>query len=622
MKNGRLHYESHPDFAEEQWCSIERGTPVESDRARGERMMHDPVAYWIEQASQAPLLSFAEEQALFQTIDELREKLREVLFCCPVIAGEYLGTLLDVQAGTRSLSRVFHINDFAGKSEEQIAGRLPHHIATIEGILSGNQQTFAAVVDLPPDSPKRLAACADTMRHQRNVAGLLEEIAPGASILLRLFRRFQALGREAEKDDRARDIALQTLQSPEQLKDSIDGATLLQRNLDAAISAVSAGNLRLVISIAKKYRNRGMEFLDLIQEGNTGLQRAIEKFERRRKLKFGTYATWWIRQAIRRAIARDSLIVHMPEKAYVALGELRRHFSALVQEHARMPRDEELAERAGISTEELQRMHSASGECRSLDEQVGENGDGALGDFFEDTSTSPANEMAHKRLRAALCEQLQTISERERQIILMRYGLLDGYVYTLSDVGRFFGITRERVRQLEVKGIRKLKYPRRSRELEGFADALSGVALASYKHVKKKREVAICQTHGFPTIDMGAAEMWNGSDAARLRKTIQKLLAQAGERKIGIDMTHVQHLPPGMFDKLCGWVDREVTILLVGPPTPRVAGMSWFQRFCEQYGEQVGISQLFSKPRFAPASDDDSANGYAEGEHDGMLEAV
>jgi len=223
------------------------------------------------------------------------------------------------------------------------------------------------------------------------------------------------------------------------------------------------------VSIAKKYRNRGLSFLDLIQEGNTGLMRAVDKYEYRRGFKFSTYATWWIRQAITRAIADQARTIRIPVHMIDVLSRLRKVQKTLVQELKREPSTDEIACRADLSIEEVRRVMDIGRHPVSLDRPVGESDDCAFGEFIEDhQSDNPIKNANNGILREKIESLLKTLTYREREIIRLRYGLGDGYTYTLEEVGRIFKVTRERVRQIEAKAVRKLQHPIRSRQLEGF----------------------------------------------------------------------------------------------------------------------------------------------------------
>jgi RNA polymerase primary sigma factor len=264
----------------------------------------------------------------------------------------------------------------------------------------------------------------------------------------------------------------QTLETPESLRRRVEAMKARFREYAQARRELSAGNLRLVVSIAKKYRNRGLPFLDLIQEGNSGLMRAADKYEYRRGYKFSTYATWWIRQAITRAVADQARTIRIPVHTIETISKLRNVSRTLFREKGREPTIEEMAGAAKISVEETRRVIKFSHHPISLDRPVGESEDHEFGDVIEDKAVeSPVSAATHRMLKAKIDMVLRTLTYREREIIRLRYGLDDGYNYTLDEVGRIFKVTRERIRQIEMRALRKLQEPVRGRELEGFLDS-------------------------------------------------------------------------------------------------------------------------------------------------------
>ena len=356
-----------------------------------------------------------------------------------------------------------------------------------------NDQDFQIILDSRVSEEDKRKARRTLRIRRRKMVTLVEELSIRTQKVQPLMKKLEQMsarmdelekqiedlkGLRSAREDRANlekellDLMSMTLEETGALHKRVEIVRKRFAEYEDAKRALSGGNLRLVVSIAKKYRNRGLSFLDLIQEGNTGLMRAVDKYEYRRGYKFSTYATWWIRQAITRAIADQARTIRIPVHMIETMSKLRNVSKKLLQELGRDPSIEETAKAAGITIEETRRVMKISRHPISLDRPVGESEDSYFGDFIEDDGAeSPVSAATQEMLKDKIEQVLKTLTYREREIIKLRYGLGDGYTYTLEEVGRIFKVTRERVRQIEAKAVRNYSIGR-NRRLEGFLDRM------------------------------------------------------------------------------------------------------------------------------------------------------
>jgi RNA polymerase primary sigma factor len=401
-------------------------------------------------------------------------------------------TLKRVHLGDLPFDRTVKVSLTENLEKDKILQRMEPNLKTLEHLMGKNIEDFTQLMDPRPGEEDKRKLRRTLKVRRRKAMTLVEELSIRTQKVQPLMKKLEQIGvrmTEVEKqledlkglrsakEDRAnlekelQDLMLMTLEEPVSLRRRVEVMKKRFAEYEQAKRDLSGGNLRLVVSIAKKYRNRGLSFLDLIQEGNTGLMRAVDKYEYRRGYKFSTYATWWIRQAITRAIADQARTIRIPVHMIETMSKLRNVSKKLLQEMGREPTIEETAKAAGISVDETRRVLKISRHPISLDRPVGESEDSYFGDFIEDDSAeSPVSAATQEMLKDKIEHVLKTLTYREREIIKLRYGLGDGYTYTLEEVGRIFKVTRERVRQIEAKAVRKLQHPVRSRQLEGFLD--------------------------------------------------------------------------------------------------------------------------------------------------------
>lgn len=452
----------------------------------------DPIRMYLHQMGQVPLLTREQEVEICKRIEKAEITVREIFSRLGFAATMYIDLIDKLINGTERFDRI--VEDKYIKNRDRYLKELPKWRKELLKHHEGIKKLFLSIhatnvskkekkrkMKLIENRRKKLSVCMEKLHFKQRV---IETMATKAEEKIKEYRNciskiaslsnlksVRAAKMLKEEKKRLRDMEENWCMSSEEFVQIYNELKTALREGQQGRTEMVEANLRLVISIVKKYMNRGLSFLDLIQEGNTGLMKAVEKFEYKRGYKFSTYATWWIRQAATRAIADQARTIRIPVHMIETINKLLRIQRKLVQEYGREPTPEEAAEEMNMPVERIRAVYKMAQQPISLQTPVGDDEETRFGDFIEDKSAeNPSQVAAYGMLRERLREVLKTLTEREQQVLAYRFGLNDGYPRTLEEVGKEFSVTRERIRQIEAKALRKLRHPTRIRKLEGFLE--------------------------------------------------------------------------------------------------------------------------------------------------------